>query len=75
MLKKIGKSLIINRVHKLTNSYLNIKNIYSWNVWRIIMKWTKVEIDTITEAVDLIYVMLDDLGIEGIQIVIMNLIK
>lgn len=32
------------------------------------MKWTKVEIDTITEAVDLIYVMLDDLGIEGIQI-------
>ena len=32
------------------------------------MKWTKVEIDTITQAVDLIYVMLDDLGIEGIQI-------
>lgn len=32
------------------------------------MKWTKVEIGTITEAVDLIYVMLDDLGIEGIQI-------
>ncbi|MBE5935099.1 MAG: 50S ribosomal protein L11 methyltransferase [Lachnospiraceae bacterium] len=32
------------------------------------MKWTKVEIITTTEAVDLIYVMLDDLGIEGIQI-------
>ena len=32
------------------------------------MKWTKVEINTTTEAVDLIYVMLDDLGIEGIQI-------
>lgn len=32
------------------------------------MKWTKVEIFTTTEAVDLIYVMLDDLGIEGIQI-------
>lgn len=32
------------------------------------MKWTKVEISTICDAVDLIYVMLDDLGIEGIQI-------
>lgn len=32
------------------------------------MKWTKVEIKTVNEAVDLIYVMLDDLGIEGIQI-------
>lgn len=32
------------------------------------MKWTKIEINTTSEAVDLIYVMLDDLGIEGIQI-------
>ena len=32
------------------------------------MKWTKVEISTTCEAVDLIYIMLDDLGIEGIQI-------
>lgn len=32
------------------------------------MKWTKVEIKTVNEAVDLIYVMLDDFGIEGIQI-------
>ena len=36
--------------------------------WSNVMKWTKVEIKTVTEAVDLIYVMLDDLGIEGIQI-------
>ena len=28
------------------------------------MKWTKIEINTTSEAVDLIYVMLDDLGIE-----------
>lgn len=32
------------------------------------MKWTKVEISTTCEAVDLMYIMLDDLGIEGIQI-------
>lgn len=32
------------------------------------MKWTKVEISTTCEAIDLIYIMLDDLGIEGIQI-------
>lgn len=32
------------------------------------MKWTKVEISTTCEAVDLMYIILDDLGIEGIQI-------
>lgn len=32
------------------------------------MKWIKMEMKTTTEAVDLISVMLDDLGVEGIEI-------
>ena len=32
------------------------------------MKWMKVTIDTLTDAVDIISSMLSDLGIEGIEI-------
>ena len=32
------------------------------------MKWIKMELKTTTEAVDLISSMLDDLGVEGIEI-------
>ena len=32
------------------------------------MKWIKMELKTTTEAVDLVSSMLDDLGVEGIEI-------
>ena len=35
---------------------------------RIIMKWTKATIDTTVEAIDFICIMLDEKGVEGIEI-------
>ena len=39
------------------------------------MKWKKFTLTTTTEAVDLVSSMLDDVGIEGIEVEIMCLLQ